>query len=266
MKTRRIFYFLCTFIIIAGCSKEKEGDVADVKKTGVLKFKTLNPFTSGKSSTMDLKSILSNPPLVGDTTVTLNTSMKACVGDIWVSQGEVKAGNPDNLEWIRLTNVTNHDLKLFEDYSFSPKELPTGIYKSIKISLKNIWYRYTELVSDPSIKYELLETMGSSFAPCDENDTSWVKPNYFSTDGNHKLNNEGIFELVAPGEKVGGFSIEVGKTAIVNWRLGAGVTEPCINYLIDVNGNRVWDCGEDYIEYECPPEMEYMFDFVVEYE
>lgn len=252
-------------MLTSSCNKEDKEDETS-KTTGVLKFKTLNPAISQDKSTNYLKSTITNPQLTGDTTVTINTSMKACIGDIWVSKGEVKAGNPDNLEWIRLTDVTNLELKLFEDYVFAPKELPVGTYKSIKISLKNIWYRHNELVSDPSIKYELLETMGSSFAPCDENDTSWVKPNYFSTDGNHKLNDNGVFELVSTGEKVGGFTIESGKTAIVNWRLGAGVTEPCINYLIDENGNREWDCGVDYLEIECPPEMQYMFDFVIEYE
>ncbi len=265
MKTKAILFLLGTVFFMAGCSKESD-EPADVQNTGVLKFKTLNPLSSTKGSSRFLKSVTVNPPLTGDTTVTINTSMKVCIGDIWVSQGEVKAGNPDNLEWIKITEGTNHELKLFEDYTFTPKELVPGTYKSIKISLKNIWYRHNELVSDPNIKYELLETMGSSFDPCDENDTSWVKPNYFSADGNHNLNDEGIFELVAPGEKVGGFSVEKAKTTILTWRLGAGVTEPCINYLIDANGNLAWNCGVDYLEIECPPEMEYMFDFVAGYE
>jgi hypothetical protein len=265
MKVKAIMLLLGGFILLGACSKDNE-EPEEVDNTGVLKFQTLNPLTSSKTSNSYVKSIVTNPPLTGPTTVTINTSMKVCVGDIWVSQGEVKAGNPDDLTWIRLTDVTNKELKLFEDYSFTPKELPTGTYKSIKISLKNIWYRHCELLSDATVKYELLETMGSSFAPCDENDTSWVKPNYFSTDGNHKLNDEGLFELVAPGEKVGGFEVKKGETAILTWRLGAGATEPCINYLVDENGNLEWDCGIDYIDIECPPEMEYMFDFVVGYE
>lgn len=253
-------------MLTSNCKKDKDTDDNDANKKGFLEFKTLNPWASGKKSSMSLKSTTSNPPLTGDTTITIMTSMNVCVGDVWVSQGEVKAGQPDNLEWIRLTNSTNQDLKLFENYSFNPVELPEGTYRSIKITFKNIFYRHTELVSDPSIKYELLETMGSSFDPCDENDTSWAKTNYFSTDGNHKLNDNDVFELVAPGEKVGGFTIEEGKTAIVSWRLGGGVTEPCINYLFDLNGNLEWDCGIDDLEDECPPEMENMFDFFVEYE
>jgi hypothetical protein len=35
---------------------------------------------------------------------------------------------------------------------------------------------------------------------------------------------------------------------------------------MDENGNLEWDCGVDYIDIECPPEVEYMWDFVVEYE
>lgn len=264
MKTKTLIcLFFIALILSIGCSKVDENDN---ETTGHLQFKTLNPISTSIKSASILKSTTSNPALVGDTTETILTSLNFCIGDVWVSQGEVKAGNPDDLEWIRLTDVTNHELKLFENYLFAAKELPTGTYKSIKITLKNIFYRHVELVSDPTVKYELLETMGSTFAPCDENDTSWVKPNYFSYDGNHNLNDSGVFEVIESGEKIGGFTIEKEGTAIVSWRLFAGVTEPCINYLFDLNGNLEWDCGIDDLEEECPPEMEYMWDFVVEYE
>jgi hypothetical protein len=267
MKKNNIWFYpiiiIAVFLIFtSSCKKDDD----DVKKTGVLKFKTLNPWKSGKKSIKNLKSILSNPELVGDTTVTHTTSFKIAVGDVWVSQGEVKVGNPDNLEWIRLTSSTNTELKLFEHYVFSPVELPVGTYKSIKITFRNIFYRYAQLVSNPSIAYELLETMDSYTTPCDENDTSWARTNYFSPDGKLMLNSNDVFEIASAGEKVAGFSIEAGKTAILSWRLGAGATRPCITYLIDANSNRVWDCGIDLMDFECPPENEYMFDFVVKYE
>lgn len=258
MITKTIFgILLCTIILVAGCNKDNDDDV---NKTGMLKFKMINPASPGNKS-IYFKSVTSNPPLVGDTTVTILKGIKACLGDIWVSQGEVKAGQPDNHKWIRLTEVTNRQLLTFENYSFAPKEVPVGIYRSIKISLKNIFYYQTELSTNSNVKYELLQTMGSTFAPCNENDTSWIKPNYFSTDGNHKLNDSGIFELVAPGEKVGGFTIEAGKTAIVNWRW---LMSGCIFKLLDLNKNLIFDCGIDDIYMICP--NVYMFDFVVEYE
>jgi len=265
MKTKTVFCVMfAALIIIVGCSIDNE---EDNEINGLLQFRTLNPWaTSIQKNAGVLKFMASNPALVGDTTVTYMTSLNLCIGDVWVSQGEVKAGDPDTLEWIGLTNVTNRELKLFEDYVFNEVELPVGTYKSIKMSLKNIFYRHTELVSDPTVKYELLETMGSSFDSCDENDTTWAKTSYFGPGGCHKLTDDDVFEVVAPGETIGGFSIETGKTAIVSWRLGAGVTEPCINYLFDLNGNREWDCGIDDLEDECPPEMEDMWDFVVEYE
>ncbi|MBN2484341.1 MAG: hypothetical protein JXB34_00060 [Bacteroidales bacterium] len=182
--------------------------------------------TTGTKSTTSTEIGTENPPLTGDTTITINTSMRVCIGDVWVSQDEVKAGNPDNLEWIRLTNETNRELKLIEDYTFDPKTLPVGTYTSIKMSLRNIFYRYVELDKDNSVKYELPETMGSWFDACNENDTSWVKPDYFSTDGNHKLNDNGVFEVSAAGEKIAGFTVDEGKTVIVTWRFGAGATEP----------------------------------------
>lgn len=121
------------------------------------------------------------------------------------------------------------------------------------------------MISDPSVKYELLETMGSWEDVCDENDQSWAVTNYFGPDGNHNLENE-KFTLVSDGEKIGGFTIEEGKIAVVSWRLGAGVEVPCTTSLIDQNDNLQWDCGVDKMEIDCPPEAKYMWDFVVEYE
>jgi len=248
-------------IFTCGCKKDFPAE-DNLKKTGVLKFKMLNPFPSFQKG---IKSVYVNPPLTGEMTTTYLTSMRACVGDIWVSQSEVIAGAPDTLTWIRLTPVTNRELKLFEEYVIAPKELPVGTYKSIKLTLKNIWYRHTELVSDRSVKYELLETMGGWSDPCDVNDTSWVKTNYFSLAGGYRLNDDEVFEYGGASEKVGFFTVEAGRTAIVNWRLGAGATQPCINYLIDENDNREWDCGTDYILEECPDDYK-MFDFLIEYE
>ena len=98
------------------------------------------------------------------------------------------------------------------------------------------------------------------------NDTTWATTNYFSADGNHKLNDDNSYELVSEGEKLGGFNIEEGKIAVVSWRFGAGATQPCITYLIDENDNLEWDCGVDRMDFWCPPEVEYMWDFIVEYE
>ena len=252
---------LCFGLLFSGCNKEN-----DLEPKGFIEFRTSNPMTSSNNSASLLRPISTNPSLIGDTTITHSTSLKLCIGDVWISQEVVKAGETDNLEWIRLTTTTNTEAKLFEDYSFSAIEIPLGIYESIKITFRNVFYRYVQLVSDTSVKYELLETMGSWTAPCDETDTTWAATNYFGPDGNHKLNDNDLFELVSSGEKIGGFSIEDDKTAIVTWRLYAGATTPCITYLIDENSNLEWDCGTDRMEFDCPPEVEYMWDFVVEYE
>lgn len=263
MKTYSI---LCAFLIIAfillQCSVNNDDKKDD--DNGILIFQTVNSFTNNPDQQAGLLKV-SNPALTGDTTETINTSLIIGIGDIWVSQDVVKSGESDNLDWVKLTNTTNTELILFEDYTFDPIEIPSGEYKSIKLTLRNIAYRLTELISDPAIKYELLETMGSSTDPCDENDESWAKTNYFSEDGNHQLI-DGEFELVAEGEKVGGFDIEPERTTNLTMRLGAGVTTPCINYLIDKNGNREWDCGTDDIIIECPPEVQYMWDFLVDYQ
>jgi len=266
MKTMTIISTtLCVGLLFSSCNKGDDSE-DNLKSQGMIKFKTSNPLTSSNKSTSLLKSISANPSLIGDTTITHSTSFKLCIGDVWVSQGEVKAGETDNLEWIRLTSITNTEAKLFEDYSFTATEIPIGSYRSIKITFRNVFYRYVQLVSDPTVKYELLETMGSWTTPCDAADTTWATTNYFGPEGNHKLNDNDLFELVSSGEKIGGFNIEADKTAIVTWRLGAGATTPCITYLIDENSNLQWDCGIDRMEFDCPPEVEYMWDFVVDYE
>ncbi|HPF65924.1 MAG: hypothetical protein M9926_16595 [Lentimicrobium sp.] len=265
MKSKLLLIMITGLMFLAvSCGKDNEGN--DNDKSGVLRFKTYNPL-AGNLKMHPLKAVATtNPPLTGPTTVTETTSFMLCVGDVWVSQGEVKAGQPDNLDWERLTTVTNKEHMLFEDYAFSDIELPAGSYKSIKLTFRNVFYRYARLVADPAVAYELLETMGSWTSPCDENDTTWAMTNYFGPDGNHILGNGGTFELVSEGEKLGGFTIEEGRVANVTWRLGAGVTEPCTTYLIDENNNLQWDCGVDRMEFECPPDAEYMWDFVIEYQ
>jgi hypothetical protein len=257
-----IIIALLTVLSVFICSCGEGEDNGEENNTGVLQFKMTNSVKS--SETIALKAV-TNPKLTGESTAVYTTSMKLVIGDVWVSQDEVKAGGTDDLEWVRLTTVTNTEPKLFEDYSFSDIEIPAGTYKSIKISLGNVFYRYAELISDPSVKYELLETMGSWEDACDENDKSWADTNYFGPDGNHVLKGD-VFEMVTEGEKIGGFTIEPDKTAVVSWRLGAGVTTPCTTYLIDENANLEWDCGVDSMEFDCPPEVKYMWDFVVEYQ
>lgn len=101
-------------------------------ETGFLEIRCFNPLVSTpKSDIKMLKSDFLNPQLVGDTTETIMISMKFGIGDVWVSQDEVKAGEPDNLKWVKLTTTTNTELKLFEDYSFPAVEIPAGTYKSI---------------------------------------------------------------------------------------------------------------------------------------
>ncbi|HBG23614.1 MAG: hypothetical protein A2X17_07715 [Bacteroidetes bacterium GWF2_41_61] len=266
MKTFLQFFLISLILAICcTCSKDEGG-------VGTIQFRMVNPVATKSQSNLQkalsnpqinsLQAPYVNPDLTGDVTQTTMVTLKFCVGDVWVSTGEVKAGGTDNLTWVRLTTTTNQELKNFEDYTFPPVEIPAGTYKSIKITFKNRFYRVVTLNSNPTVKYELLETMGSFDDPCNDNDESWVDPNYFTEQGNHKIVG-GVFKVVSPGEKLRGFSIESGKTVTLNWRLGAGVTEPCTNALLDLNKNRRWDCGTDDITIICPPSVEFMWDFVV---
>lgn len=259
MKTTS-YLLVIVFFTFFGCDKMGNNE------TGTLEFKTIDRIGSGLDYSASLKSVAENPPLTGETTYTYWTSMKVGIGDVWISKDEVTAGvNPDSLNWVRLTEATNEDIKIISEYKFTPIEIEAGEYQSVKMTLKNIGYRYAQLASDSTIVYELLETMGSWTDPCNPNDDSWANTNYFGPDGNHNTNDQGILELVSAGEKVAPFTINEGKKTSLLWVFGGGATEPCINKLIDNNGNREWDCGIDEIDFsECS--WEYMFTFEPVYE
>lgn len=257
MKKILFLYLILGSFLVTSCSKNNEGG------TGTIQFKMTNPGSTKVKSGFAQNAAYVNPPLTGDVTETLTTSIKLRVGDVWVSQGVIRIGEADNLKWVRLTDATNQECKLFENYTFPPKELPAGTYKSIKMTFGGLFYRLLSLRSDPTVKYEIAEAMGSSILPCDLSDNSLGPSYYFSTDGNHIIEN-GVFKMANRNEKVGGFTVVAGKTVKVSWRLGAGVTVPCTNFLYDINKNRIWDCGIDDLGISCPPEVQLMWDFVVE--
>ena len=96
MKQKLLFCsLLFVVIILAGCSEDSV--VEPEESTGSLEFNTLNPWSSGQQSSLLLPSMIANPPLIGDTTITETTSLKLCIGDVWVSQEEAEEGQTDNL-------------------------------------------------------------------------------------------------------------------------------------------------------------------------
>ncbi|MDA3942915.1 MAG: hypothetical protein PF694_05180 [Bacteroidetes bacterium] len=218
---------------------------------------------AGKSSGA-LKSTTDNPDLTGSTTRVYWTSVKICIGDFWVSKDVVSEGiDPDSLTWVRLKATTNQERKLISDYIFDEVELEAGEYKSVKMTFKNTFYRYVQLVSDPSLNYEIFETMGSWTDECDVNDETFVEPQYFGQDNSYRTNSEGL--LVYEDETtIAPFRIDAGKQTLLNWQFGGSATD-CILQLIDEDNNLRWDCGIDRInDDECA--WEYMFSFGVEYE
>lgn len=57
---------------------------------------------------------------------------------------------------------------------------------------------------------------------------------------------------------------KTGGTVNLTWRMGAGATDICTTIIVDNNKNRRWDCGVDEMNFECPPSVKYMWDFIVE--
>ena len=125
------------------------------------------------------------------------------------------------------------------------------------------------LLSDPEVTMVNLEANDSWDAPCDS--TAIVPINYFSEYGNHNYSQEdSMFYLVSEGEKLGGFNINQGGITKLYMKMngyGGDGIDPCTSVWIDTNNNGVWDCGIDRLDdFQCPPEITTMADFIVEYE
>lgn len=256
MKTKTTLLLLLPILfILAGCSKE------DKDKTGKLVFKTIKELPTKQVAAK--APFLKNIGSAADVYVMHTLNMKATITEIHVSQGEVKAGNANNLRWFKIGE--NNQLKYFDEYTFEVDNLPVGVYQSIQMGLGNIWYRVAAHQSDLNNIIEMKETMGNN--DCNDNET--VIMDYFSNDGNHIIEN-GVFKLVSSGEKVGGFEIREGKITTVYLKLGGDSDVPitaCTFEWLDNNNNGIWDCGIDRADnFECPPEVDVMFGFIVEYE
>ncbi|MDO9512385.1 MAG: hypothetical protein Q7J34_11545 [Bacteroidales bacterium] len=257
MKTT-IYFYSCIFMIIllvSSCGK-------DEIKTGKLIFTAVKTMPA-KKSIQNINETTTNN--FKDGTITMHTiNLKLTVTEIWVSQGEVTEGSPNNLIWHLIGQ--NNDLKYFDEYAFTVDALPAGVYKSIKMVFKNIWYRVAVLQSDTSEVMELRENMGTS--DCSYEGT--IPASFFSTGGNYKINENGKFYLTSSGEKVGGFEIQENKIAKVYWKLGGTSNIPitaCTFDWVDVNNNGVWDCGTDRTDnFNCPPGVDVMWGFIVKYE
>lgn len=246
--------FFLSGLLLTSCGK-------DDNKTGKLVFKAVKemPGIKSVSSTKFDKEKIKKGGIVMHT-----VNLKLTVTEIWVSQEEVVVGMPDNLTWYPIG--TNNELKYFDEYEFTVNDLPAGNYKSIKMVFKNIWYRVAVLQSDTGVVMELRENMGTSDCTYD----GTIPANYFSTGGNHRINENGKFYLTSSGEKVGGFEIQEKKIAKVFWKLGGTSNIPitaCTFEWIDNNNNGQWDCGIDQTDnFDCPPGVDVMWGFIVQYE
>jgi hypothetical protein len=197
---------------------------------------------------------------------TLN--LKLTVTEIWISKDEFKAGGKDNLTWIKIGE--NDELKNFDEYTFTAEDIPAGVYKSIKITFKNIFYRLAAYQSDISNIITMKERMGDWIGDCTDEE-ALAPTNYFNSSGNHNLSGEN-FIAVNPNEKLTGFEIKPGKITKLYWKLGdERPWDPyvCTFEWIDENNNGIWDCGVDRMDnFNCNmnPPLETMWIFIAEYE
>lgn len=259
-----VFYFFLAFnVLFLSCSKE---DSLTEQQTGTLVFKSVKNLSS-------VKSYVSSP---GTQTLNQHSNIykmhtidfKFNIGEIWLSQDEFNVGGEDNLKWYKIGE--NSQMKYFGDYSFTAENLPVGVYKSIKIKIRTLFYRIAAYKSDRSKTIEMLERNGDWNGSCtDFNEFAPV--NYFNSKGNHQLSG-GKFKVISQGEKLTGFEIKPGKITNLYWKLGdEREFDPYACYFdwIDVNNNGTWDCGVDRQDnYQCDvtPPYETMWIFIPKYQ
>jgi hypothetical protein len=256
MKTSLILIF-AGLIIFNSCDSSIE--------KGSVQISIKNPVLENYSAFVKKSGFkISNPPLAGDTTITLIESLKICIGDIWISKDEISPGTIDNLNWVKLTTHTNFDLKLFEEYQFDPVMIESGTYKSIKISSKNLFYRHCVVQNNPSVVYDIPETQSNDLSPCIISDSTWAQPIYISLTGNYTLLS-GTFQLISAAQKINGFKVNPGEVTGFYWSFGDESTIPCTMKIFDKNSNRIWECGTDKKSIECSENIFEIFKFEFTY-
>lgn len=263
METKRIL-FLC-FIAITCFFSCSDDTTTSEPQTGSLVVDAVNTLAS-----QDL--LISEGGFKEQTNRSVNTytmhtlTFKLTVTEVYVSQGTVTNHGTDDLVWHKIGE--NSQSKFFEDYTFTANDLPVGYYNSIKITFKNVFYRYAAYQSDPSQTLEMRETMQPYKAPCDDEDA--LVTNYFTETGNYELDGN-TFSTLNEGETLTGFEILPGEVTHIYWKFGdERPWDPlmCTFEWVDENSNGVWDCGIDVMaNFQCnyDPPLETMWIFVPVY-
>lgn len=262
MKLSYAIIFTASLLFIS-CSKD---DSVTENQSGTLVLKAVKTLSAIKSIHSSSNATVTNQNANVYQMHTLD--FKFNIAEIWVSQDEFNVGGEDNLKWYKIGE--NNQMKLFGDYSFTAENLPVGVYRSIKIKLKTLFYRIAAYKSDRTKVIEMLERNGDWNGSCtDFNDFAPI--NYFNSKGNHQLVS-GKFKVVAEGEKLTGFEIKPSKITNLYWKLGdEREFDPYACYFdwIDENNNGIWDCGIDRQDnYQCDvtPPYETMWIFIPKYQ
>lgn len=235
MKSIALFSALC--IILIACDTNS-GD------SGTLLIKGVNDFSSSKKTQITaLQTRNSNQ----NEYLMYNVSIKVDIAEVWVSQELVSEGLKDDFKWYKVGESSG--LKTVDQFEFKADDLPVGEYKSVKILFRNKVVRIAAYTTDINNKVEML----SSLSEGGQGDESLIV-NYFSKRGNHSINENGIFNCNSMGESIRAFTITEGKITTILWMSGSPEMKPtdCTFVWHDVNGNRSWDAGEDYVDnFQC---------------
>ena len=254
MKKRSMAVIMVMIIIITfilSCSEKTTGPVVTDPEVniGTLEFRMTvwNTYQEGKSTNPYSKqtNFKEDPPV--------NTCEIIDIRNILyrfqVADGEIVAGEPDNLEWITIYESSEELLNSEKDFVI---DLPPGSYRALKLLQSNLMYW---VVTYEDNVYELPSLNNSDLEP-----DAQIQ-NIFGEDGLYELDDEANFYLYHDGEKLGTFDIIAGKTTKVTLRMNLKTLD-----WIDHDGDGVWSDGDSLNNWTTPEGIETMADFIVVYE
>ncbi len=266
MKTKlSICLFLFAAIIIFSC---KDNGTESESQTGKIIFAGVKTLPSQSSAASSIPNDIMLSKKFSNIYKMHTTDLLLTVREIWVSKGTITPGGADNLTWIKIGENTQQ--KLFSDYTFTAENLSAGVYNSVKIIFKNVFYRTAVYQSDHNSSVTMKETMSSYLGSCTD-DNALANVNYFCSSGCYYLINN-KFTLQNPNENIPGFEIRAGKTTRLYWKMGDERSFDPYSFVfdwIDENNNGVWDCGVDRMDnFTCliTPPIESMWKIIPVYE
>lgn len=246
MGTKEKFYFFQVLIIgvllvfASSCKKEEEGKPS----TGYVSVKVTN--WNNYENNAQKKSTLKSS---GDTITLDIIDTKKTKLSFKVTTDEIKAGVPDDFNWISIYESGVNMLDSDREFQF---ELPVGNYQGIGILQSNLFYWICKNGED------VLEI--PSLNDSDKPNSADIY-NIFGNDGLFTIGSDGLLISPSNNERLGTFEIFPGQKTTVTIRMNLISLD-----WYDNDRDGLWSEGDEIGNWQVPEGVNTMADFIVVYE